>query len=120
MRAAHTRRGQAVNGAPTPVRRARGNPLRRHWLTGALVAALAGLLSFGGMQLYQAQLELKQALAVQAQVEAELRALQEKNRRLSETLQRVTSFESMELKAKQLGFVWPEEQVFQTAPPDPY
>jgi hypothetical protein len=98
------------------VRRAKGNPLRRHWLSGALVAAVVGVLSFAVMELYEAEQELNRALQVQAQVEAELRTVQEKNRRLSETLERVTSHESMELKAKQLGFIWPDEQVYQTAP----
>ena len=50
-------------------------------------------------------------------MEAELKALQEKNQRLSETLERVTSDESMELKAKQLGFTWPDERVYQTVLP---
>ena len=68
------------------------------------------------MELHEAQVELSRARQVQAQVDAELKALQEKNRRLSETLERVTSPESMELKAKQLGFIWPDEQVYQTAP----
>jgi len=98
------------------VRRAKGNPLRRHWLSGALIAAVLGALSFAFMELHEAQVELSRARQVQAQVDAELKALQEKNRRLSETLERVTSPESMELKAKQLGFIWPDEQVYQTAP----
>ncbi|MBP2019886.1 cell shape-determining protein MreC [Symbiobacterium terraclitae] len=116
MRAPRRRDASTVTAAPTPVRRAKGNPLRRHWLSGALVAAVVGVLSFAVMELYEAEQELNRALQVQAQVEAELRTVQEKNRRLSETLERVTSHESMELKAKQLGFIWPDEQVYQTAP----
>jgi len=102
---------------PQPGRRARGNPLRRHWLTGALFIAIGAVLSFAALELYEAKIELQQAVQVQAQVDAELKALQEKNQRLSETLQRVTSDESMELKAKQLGFTWPDEKVYQTILP---
>ena len=116
MRAPSRRDASTVTAAPPPVRRAKGNPLRRHWLSGVLVVAVLGVLSFAVMELRQAEQELSRALQQQAQVEAELRAMQEKNRRLSETLERVTSAESMELKAKQLGFVWPDEQVYQTVP----
>lgn len=111
------RRADTAAAAPEPGRRARGNPLRRHWLTGALIAAVGAVLSFAALELYEARMQLEHALQAQAQVESELRALQEKNRRLSETLERVTSDESMELKAKQLGFTWPDEQVYQTIVP---
>lgn len=111
------RRADTAAAAPQPGRRARANPLRRHWLTGALFIAVGAVLSIGVLELYQAELELQQALQEQARVEAELKALQEKNQRLSETLERVTSDESMELKAKQLGFTWPDERVYQTVLP---
>lgn len=111
------RRADAAATVSEPGRRARGNPLRRHWLTGALIAAVGAVLSLAALELYEARVQLENALRAQAKVEAELRALQEKNRRLSETLERVTSDESMELKAKQLGFTWPDEQVFQTIVP---
>ncbi len=117
MRTPHRRRADSAATASQPGRRVRGNPLRRHWLTGALITAVGAVLSFAALELYEAKVELQQALQVQAQVEAELKALQEKKQRLSETLERVTSDESMELKAKQLGFTWPDEQVYQTVIP---
>ncbi len=113
-----SRRAEREAAAREPGRRARGNPLRRHWLSGALITAVGAALSCLALELYVAKLELQRALAVQAQVEAELQALREKKRRLTETLERVTSDESMELKAKQMGFTWPDEQVYQTVLPD--
>lgn len=100
-----------------PVRRSKGNALRRNWLTGALVIGVMGFITVMGLEVYQAELRLQEALQTQAQVDAELQALQEKNQRLRETLQRVTSPESMELKAKQLGFTYENEQVYQTGSP---
>lgn len=100
-----------------PARRSKGSALRRNWLTGALVIGVMGIISVTGLEVYQAEVRLQQALQTQARVDAELKALQEKNQRLKETLQRVTSEESMELKAKQLGFTHENEQVYQTGEP---
>lgn len=110
------REGGRTGNAPSSVRRSRGNAVRRHWLTGAFVIGLVGLLSVTGLQVYLADQRLAEVQATRAQVEVELRELQQKNARLLDTLGRVTSDESMELKAKQLGFTRKNEKVYQTGP----
>jgi len=116
MNAPHWRADQAMN-APAPVRRPRGNPLRRHWLTGALVVGLVGAISFTGMQVYRAELHLQEVRTSRAQVEAQLKEARLKQSRLEETLEKVTSDEYMELKAKEMGYTKPNEQVYQTGSP---
>lgn len=113
MRTPQRRTPIETTAEPRPGR-PRGSYLKRHWLTGAFLIGVMALVSFTGLGVYQADQQLRQALETQARVDAELKALQEKNRRLRETLQRVTSDESMELKAKQLGFTHENEQVYQT------
>lgn len=110
---------QTAEGTPNapPVRKAKGNPIRRHWLTGAFVFALAGGISFAGLQVYQAEQRLNEVLAARAKVESELRDATQKHERLQETLQKVTSDEYMELLAKKMGFTKPNEKVYQTGSP---
>ncbi len=116
MNAPHWR-AEAMN-APAPVRRTRGNPLRRHWLTGAFVVGLVGAISFTGMQVYRADQRLSEVRLNRAQVEAELKEVRLKQTRLQETLQKVTGDEYMELKAKEMGYTKPNEKVYQTGSPN--
>lgn len=108
---------QAMTNAPGPVRRPKGNPLRRHWLTGAFVVGLVGVLSFTGLQVYEADQRLNEVRQTRSQVEAELKAARETNARLEETLEKVSSDEYMELMAKKMGFTKPNEKVYQTSSP---
>lgn len=115
--APHSEAAEATRSAPVPVRRPKGNPLRQYWLTGAFAMALVGVISVTGLQVFQADQDLKRVEADRAQVEAELRAARQKYSRLQETLDRVTSDEYMELTAKKMGFTKPNEKVYQTGSP---
>ncbi|MFZ5817495.1 MAG: FtsB family cell division protein [Bacillota bacterium] len=117
MSAPHWRAEQAAMNAPAPVRRLKGNPLRRHWLTGAFVVGLVGVISFTGVHLIRAGDRLEEVRQTRLQVEAELKEVRQKNARLQETLEKVTSDEHMELMAKKMGFTKPNEQVYQTGSP---
>ena len=117
MSAPQRRGDEAAVNAPVPVRRTKGNPLRRHWLTGAFVVVLMGVISFTGLQVYHAEQRLQQVHETRAQVELELKEARQKNARLKETLEKVTSDEYMELKAKEMGFTNQNEKVYQTGSP---
>lgn len=110
-------RDEAALNAPAPVRRSKGNPLRRHWLTGAFVFGLMGVISLTGLQVYRADQRLNQVREHRAQIEIELREMRQKNARLQETLDKATSDEQMELTAKKMGFTKPNEKVYQTGSP---
>lgn len=117
MSAPYWRAAEATMNAPAPVRRPKGNPLRRHWLTGAFVVGLMGVISLTSLQVYQADQRLEQVHETRARVEAELKEARQKKARLQENLEKVTSDEYMELKAKEMGFTKQNEKVFQTGSP---
>lgn len=114
MSAPHWRAAEANVNAPAPVRRSRGNPLRRHWLTGAFVVSLMGAITFTGLQVYRADQRLHEVRETRAGIEAELKEARLKNERLQQTLEKVRSDEYMELTAKKMGFTKPNEKVYQT------
>jgi cell division protein FtsB len=114
MSAPHWQAAEATMNAPAPVRRPKGNPFRRHWLTGAFVVSLLGVISFTGLQVYRADLRLHEVRQNRAQIEAELKEARQTNARLQETLEKVRSDEYMELMAKKMGFTRPNEKVYQT------
>lgn len=118
MSAPHWQANETAVNASVPVRRPKRNPLRRHWLTGAFVVGLMGVISWTGLQVQRADQRLDQVRANRAMVESELREAREKNVRLHETLEQVTSDEYMELMAKKMGFTKPNEKVYQTGSPD--
>lgn len=114
MSAPHWRANEAMTDAPAPVRKTKGNPLRRHWLSGAFVVVFLGVISFTGLQVYRAEQRVIQVREARAQVEAELHEARQKHARLQEDLERVKSDEQMELLAKKMGFTKPNEKVYQT------
>lgn len=116
---ATTRRAREVNresDAPAPVRRLKGNPIRRHWLTGAFAVLLAGTIGYAGLYVYQTDQDLQQVLREREEAQARLRELEEINTRLQLKLEQMTSDENMELMAKKMGFTMPNEKVYQTSP----
>lgn len=105
------------SNASAPVRKQRGNSLRRHWLSGAFVFVVMGAVGYAGLQIYEADQRLEAARQHRAEVEVELKELRLKNANLDETLQKVTGDEYLELMAKNMGFTRPNEKVYHTGPP---
>lgn len=99
--------------APASGRRQKRNPLRRHWLSGALIFGVVGLAAYTGMQLYQADIKLQQVRATRAQLEARLQEERLRNQTLVTHLAQVTSDPYMELLAREMGFIYPGETIYQ-------
>lgn len=104
------------NDAPAPVRRVKGNPIRRHWLTGAFAILLVGSIGYAGMYVYQTDQELQEVLREREEALARLHEMEETNLRLQQKLEQMTSDGNMELMAKKMGFTMPNEKVYQTSP----
>lgn len=110
---APTRR-ETRRSAAGSVRRRHRNMVRQHWLTAALVFALIGVGGYSGLHLYQLQERLESVRASRLQLEQQLQESKGIHSRLESDLSRVTDDSYMELMAKALGFVYPQETVYQT------
>ncbi|HWH68487.1 MAG TPA: hypothetical protein VNT26_03840, partial [Candidatus Sulfotelmatobacter sp.] len=73
--------------APAPVRRPKRNLLRRHWLSGALIFALAGLSVYSGKSFFQTEQQLKEVRARAAALDQELATKQRQSKTLDDKLQ---------------------------------
>ncbi|HYG60919.1 MAG TPA: septum formation initiator family protein [Symbiobacteriaceae bacterium] len=100
-------------GAPAPVRRQRPNLLRRHWLTGAFVCTLCGVLVYTGHNFYETELKLQQVQQANAQLEDQINALKRKKELLDGQIRQVKSPEYLEVQARKQGFVKQGEIMFQ-------
>lgn len=100
--------------APAPVRRQKKNLLRRHWLSGALFFGLLGFMGYTGMNLYEAELKLQEVRKTRAELDEAILESRHKNQQLKEQLQRVSEDAFMELMAKNMGFAYPNETMYQT------
>lgn len=110
---APTRR-ETRRGAAGTVRRRHRNMVRQHWLTAALVFALIGAGGYSGLHLYQLQERLENVRASRLQLQEQLQESKRIYSRMENDLSRVTDDSYMELMAKALGFVYPQETVYQT------
>jgi cell division protein FtsB len=99
--------------ASVPVRRQRRNLLRRHWMSGALLFSVLGVMGYTGTNLYRAQLRLQQVSSTRAELEVRLLEERRRNETLTSQLTKVTSDPYMEKLAKEMGFVYPGESVYQ-------
>jgi cell division protein FtsB len=111
MRSTYLNKKEAV--APERVRRTKLSGFRRYWLSGALILVACGVSTYTLSYLFKAQAKLVVARASRAQLEDKLRDERQKNRNLVAQLSTVTTNESMELAAKNTGFVFPNETIFQ-------
>jgi hypothetical protein len=99
------------------VRRQKRNLLRRHWLTGAFVFGLFVMAGYTATHLYHADQRLREVRQSRDQLAATTQEARWQNQNLQAELGRVTSDAYMILKAKEMGFVFPEEQVYQKSQP---
>lgn len=106
-------RAAYVMDAPVPVRRPKRNLLRRHWLTGAFVFGIVGLTAYTGVRLYQVDARLQQVQATRLQIEEQIQEAQQRKEYLQAELAKVSGDAQMELKAKDMGFYFPGETVYQ-------
>lgn len=102
--------------AAVPVRRQKGKLLHKHWLTVASIFALMGAAGFLGVRFNQTEQALQQVRTAQAQWEARLSEARQTNQRLQVQLNKAKDDSNMELAAKGMGFVYPQESVYQTNP----
>lgn len=98
--------------APALVRRQKRSLLRRHWLTGAFVFGLFVMAGYTATHLYHADQRLREVRESREQLAAKAQDSRWRNQNLQDELGRVTSDAYMILKAKEMGFVFPEEQVY--------
>ncbi len=105
----------APERAPGRVTARRRKPLRSHWLTGALICGLTGLSLLALRHYYHVEQQLRDVRARRAEIQAQLEAAEQRNAHLRQRLQQVTSDSYMELKARDLGFIYPNERVYQKA-----
>lgn len=99
--------------ATATVRRQRGSLLRRHWLTAAFVFGLVGLITYIGTEFYEAEAKLARARETRAQVEDRLADARRQNQRLKVEIAKVTDDAYLEVMAKAMGFVYPQETPYQ-------
>lgn len=66
--------------------------------------------------LYRAQQKLEQVREARQQLELRLKEAEQRNRQLHSQFSNVTTDDAMELAAKNMGFVYPNETVFQKSP----
>ncbi|HWI62661.1 MAG TPA: septum formation initiator family protein [Symbiobacteriaceae bacterium] len=99
--------------APAPVRRPKRNLLRRHWLSGALLFALAGLTVYSGKSFFETEQQLKEVRARATQLDQEIALKQRQSKALDDKLQQMTSDQYLEYLAKTMGYVYPNETVYQ-------
>jgi uncharacterized protein HemX len=111
MKSTYMNKHQAV--APERVRRTKLSGLRRYWLSGALILVACGVSTYTLSYLFQAQAKLAVARASRTQLEDKLQEERQNNRNLVAQLSTVTTNGSMELAAKNSGFVFPNETIFQ-------
>lgn len=102
--------------APALVRRQKRSLLRRYWLTGAFVFSLFVMAGYTATHLYHADQRLREVRESRDQLAAKAQEARWQNQNLQGELGRVTGDAYMILKAKEMGFVFPEEQVYQKSP----
>jgi len=99
--------------APAPVRRPKRNALKRHWLSGALIFALATVSVYSGKSFFQTERELEGVRARAAQLDQEIELKQRQVKALEDKVQQMSSDQYLEYMAKSMGYVYPNETVYQ-------
>lgn len=99
--------------APAPVRRQKKNLLRQHWLTGAFVFMLSGVVMLAGRNFIETEQELKLARQTNAELQAQIDQAKRKKELLDQQLRQARSDEYMELQARKHGYIKPTETMYQ-------
>jgi cell division protein FtsB len=105
--------GEHRQGAPAPVKRQKRNLLRRHWMSGALVFAAFGIAAYTGVHVYGVESRLSEVRAARLELDARVQEEQRRNQTLDSQLAKVAGDPYMEKLAKEMGFVYPGETVYQ-------
>ncbi|HEY8346241.1 MAG TPA: septum formation initiator family protein [Symbiobacteriaceae bacterium] len=87
--------------------------VRRHWLTGVFVFSIVGLVAYSGQYLYRTEVRLREIRTTRMQLEAQLAEEMRRNQMLQARLAEITSDAYMEVLAKEMGYVYPGETVYQ-------
>lgn len=111
MNAPHPLR-ESHNDAPVPVHRKRRS-LKRHWLTGALVCVAVGLTGRTAVSIFETEQRIHDVQVQRQEIEQQIQEAKQRNASLQSELDRVSSDSYREVMAKQLGFVHPNETVYQ-------
>lgn len=99
----------------TPVRRPKQNVLRRHWLTGALICTVVGFCGYLGLEFHRVEVRLAEKREARAQLDEQVREARRTGQKLETEIARVTDDRYREYMAKSMGFVHPQETVYQAA-----
>jgi cell division protein FtsB len=99
--------------APAPVRKPKRNLLKRHWLSGALVCLIAGLTVYSGSNFYRTELQLAKVRQESRELDDKLELRQREDKALDDKIAQMSTDKYMELMAKAMGYVYPNEQVYQ-------
>lgn len=99
--------------AAVPVRRQKAKLLHKHWLTVASIFTLLGAFGFLGVRFYQTEQALQQVRTARGQWEARLVEARQTNQRLQVQLNKAKDDSNMELAAKGMGFIYPQESMYQ-------
>jgi len=102
--------------AVVPVRQQKGRLLRKHWLTAASIFALMGAAAFIGVRFYQTEQALREVRLSRAQWETRLSEARQTNQRLETQLAKAKDDVNMELAAKAMGFIFPQERIYKANP----
>ncbi|MDF2626768.1 MAG: hypothetical protein K0R39_599 [Symbiobacteriaceae bacterium] len=108
---------QADSGAPGPVRRPKRNALKRHWLSGALIIALGAVSVVSLKSFYATEQQLEAVNARAAQLDQEIETKQRQVKALDDKMSQMTSDQYLEYLAKTMGYVYPNETVYQKGDP---
>jgi cell division protein FtsB len=105
--------GEHRQGAPAPVKKQKRNLLRRHWLSGALAFTILGLAAYTGGHVYRVESKLRQVRATRVEIQARVAEESRRKESLGSQLSKVASDAYMEKLAKEMGFVYPGDTVYQ-------
>lgn len=108
---------QFDSSAPAPVRRPKRSALKRHWLSGALILSLAAVSVVSAKSFYATEQQLAAVNARAAQLDDEIEMKQRQVKALNDKIEQISSDAYLEYLAKTMGYVYPNETVYQKGAP---
>lgn len=99
--------------APVPVRRPKRNLLRRHWLSGALIFTLVAVSAYSAQSFFETERQLQEVRARAAKLDQEIEAKKRLSKELDDRIAQISSDQYLEYLAKSMGYVYPNESVYQ-------
>jgi cell division protein FtsB len=113
----HIQDEQVDSPAPAPVRRPKRNALKRHWLSGALIFALAAVSVVSAQSFRATEQQLKAVNARAEQLDQDIEMKQRQVKALDDKIEQISSDAYLEYLAKTMGYVYPNETVYQKGAP---